>query len=110
MKMIYLRDFGLPGSPRSREVQLCVNYGVRRGRRKFWLGLWNEIFLDCGYVETMTFLYTIIILKVGPLSYNIFFKKYFIWCHFSKTNTINLKLKSSILIENFYMMCHLCGF
>ena len=74
MKMIYLRDFGLLGSPRSREVQLCVNYGVRRGRRKFWLGLWNEIFLNCGYVETMTFLYTIIILKVGPLSYNIFFK------------------------------------
>ena len=62
--MIYLRDFGLPESPRSREEQLCV----RRGRRKLWLGLWNEIFLDCGYVETMSFLCTIIILKVGPLS------------------------------------------
>ena len=35
----------------------------------------DEIFLDCGYVETMTFLCTIIILKVGPLNYNIF-KKY----------------------------------
>ena len=32
----------------------------------------NEIFLDCGYVEIMTFLYTIIILKVSPLSYNFF--------------------------------------
>ena len=45
--------------------------GMRRGIRKLWLGLWNEIFLDRGYVETMSFLYTIIILKVGPLSYSI---------------------------------------
>ena len=59
MKMINLRDFGLAESPQS------------RGKRKLWLGLWNEIFLDCGYVETMSFLYTIIILKVGLLSYNI---------------------------------------
>ena len=28
----------------------------------------NETFLDCGYVETISFLYIIIILKVGPLS------------------------------------------
>ena len=60
------------------EKSSCVlTMGVRRGRRKFWLGLWNEIFLDCGNVETMTFLYTIIILKVGPLSYNIYIKKLF---------------------------------
>ena len=37
--MIDLRDFGLPESPRSREEQLCVTMGVRRGRRKVWLGL-----------------------------------------------------------------------
>ena len=37
-KMIDLRDFGLPESPRSREEQLCVNYGCeKRGRRKLWL-------------------------------------------------------------------------
>ena len=48
-----------------------LTVSVRRGRRKLWLGLWNEIVLDCGYVETMSFSYTIIILKVGPLSYNI---------------------------------------
>ena len=36
--MIDLRDFGLPESPRSREGQLCVNYGCeKRGRRKLWL-------------------------------------------------------------------------
>ena len=51
MKMIDLRDFGLPENPQSREEQLCVNYGCD------WLGLWNEIFLDYGYVETMTFFY-----------------------------------------------------
>ena len=45
--------------------------GVRRGIRKLWLGLWNEIFFDSGYVETISFLYTIIILKMGPLSYSI---------------------------------------
>ena len=48
-----------------------LTMGVRRGRRKLWLGLWNEIFLDCEYMETMSFLFTIIILKVGPLSYSI---------------------------------------
>ena len=48
-----------------------LTMGVRIGGRKFWLGLWNEIFLDCGYMKTMRFLYTIIIFKVGPLSYNI---------------------------------------
>ena len=38
MKMIDLRDFGLPESPQSREEQLCVNYGCeKRGRRKLWL-------------------------------------------------------------------------
>ena len=58
--------------------------GVRRGRRKFWLGLWNEIFLDCGYVETMSFLCTIIILKVGPLSYNIFKKIFYMVSLFEK--------------------------
>ena len=52
--------------------------GMRRGIRKFWLGLWNEIFLDCGYVETMSFLYTIIILKVGPLIYNILKKLFYV--------------------------------
>ena len=70
----------------------------------------DEIFLDCGYVEIMTFLYTIIILKVDPLSYNILKKIYFKWCHFLKTDTINLKLISLILIENFYMLCHFCEF
>ena len=30
MKMIDLRDFGLPKSPRSREKQLCVNYGCEK--------------------------------------------------------------------------------
>ena len=47
--------------------------GVRREvEESYGYGLWNEIFLDCGNVETMSFfLYTIIILKVGPLNYNI---------------------------------------
>ena len=47
--------------------------GVRREvEESYGYGLWNEIFLDCGNVETMNFfLYTIIILKVGPFSYNI---------------------------------------
>ena len=37
-KMIDLKDFGLPESPRSKEEQLCVNYGCEeRGRRKLWL-------------------------------------------------------------------------
>ena len=66
--MIDLRDFGLLESSRSRKKQLCVTIGVRRGRRKFWLSLGNDIFLDCEYVETMSFLYTIIILQVhGPI-------------------------------------------
>ena len=30
-----------------------------------------RFFLDCGHVETMSFLYTIVILKVGLLSYSI---------------------------------------
>ena len=30
MKMIDLRDFGLPKIPRSREEQLCVNYGCEK--------------------------------------------------------------------------------
>ena len=29
-KMIDLRDFGLPESPRKREEQLCVNYGCEK--------------------------------------------------------------------------------
>ena len=54
------------------EKSSCVLImSMRRGTRKLWLGLWNEIFLDSGYVETISFLYTIIILKVGPLSYSI---------------------------------------
>ena len=46
--------------------------GVRREvEESYGYELWNEIFLDCGHVETMSFLYAIIILKVGPLSYSI---------------------------------------
>ena len=44
-----------------------------------------RFFLDYGYVETISFLYAIVILKVGPLSYNI-------------------------LNFLFYMMYHLYGF
>ena len=29
-KMIYLRDFRLPESPRNREEQLCVNYECKK--------------------------------------------------------------------------------
>ena len=36
-----------------------------------------RFFLDYGYVETISFLYAIVILKVGPLSYNIYIKKLF---------------------------------
>ena len=82
--------------------------GMRRGIRKLWLRLWNEIFLDCGYIETMSFLYPIIILKVGPLNYNIL-KNLFYMVLFL-LDIINLKLISHILIENFYMMSHLYGF
>ena len=42
--MIDLRDFGLPESPRSREKQLYV----RKGRIKFWLGLWMRFFWIMG--------------------------------------------------------------
>ena len=83
--------------------------GMRRGIRKLWLRLWNEIFLDYGYMKTMSFLYTInIILKMGPLNYNIL-KKLFYMVLFL-LDIINLKLISPILIENFYMMSHLYGF
>ena len=34
MKMIYLRDFGVPESPRSRKEQLCVNYGYEKRHKK----------------------------------------------------------------------------
>ena len=34
MKMIDLRDFGLPESPRSREEQLCVNYEYEKRYKK----------------------------------------------------------------------------
>ena len=76
--MIYLRDFGLPENPQSREEQLCVNYEHEKRQKKILVKVMDEIFLDCGYVETMTFLYTIIILKVGPLSYNIKKKIYMV--------------------------------
>ena len=32
--MIYLRDFGVPESPRSRKEQLCVNYGYEKRHKK----------------------------------------------------------------------------
>ena len=71
--MIDLRDFGLPESPQSREEQLCVNYGCeKRGRRKLllWVMEWDFFGLwECGNNEFL--LDIIIILKVGPFSYNI---------------------------------------
>ena len=86
-----------------------LTMGMRRGIRKLWLRLWNEIFLDYGYMKTMSFLYTInIILKMGPLSYNIL-KNLFYMVLFL-LDIINLKLISHILIKNFYMMSHLYGF
>ena len=75
--MIDLRDLGYLRIHEVEKSSYVLTMGMRRGRRKFWLGLGNEIFLDCGYVVTMTFLYTIIILKVGPLSCNMFFLKIF---------------------------------
>ena len=51
--MIDLRDFALPESPRSREEQLCVNYGCEKRQKKimvrvmeldfFWIvGMWKQ--------------------------------------------------------------------
>ena len=69
-----------------------------------------DIFLDCGFVETMSFLYTIIILKVGPLNYNILTFLFYMVSFFENWY-YKLKINITYLnIENFYMMSHLYGF
>ena len=70
--MIDIRDFGLFENPQNREEQLCVNYGYEKMQKKnYSQGYGMRFFLDCWHVETMSFLYTIVILKVGLLSYSI---------------------------------------
>ena len=74
----------------------------------------DEIFLDCGYVETMTFLCTIIILKVGPLNYNIF-KKYIFyivsffenWHYKPKINIIDPNWKFLYDVSSLWILSHM---